>query len=81
MASYALQRARAKRGEAKAAIEAHDQACEVCDVRRRVRCDLGMALVHAYRAADHAVAEENAAARRGPAGLVPLFGSEEHVDD
>jgi hypothetical protein len=58
MPSFALTDARRKREQARAAIEAHDEGCGECDVRRHRRCEQGMALVRAYWAAERAADEE-----------------------
>jgi hypothetical protein len=64
MEARTLRDARAKLREAQESARAHDQACGTCDVRRRIRCGEGMALVHAIWAADSAVREAFAAGHR-----------------
>jgi hypothetical protein len=68
MLSIALAEARRKREEAHAAVEAHDQGCGECDVRRHRRCEQGMALVRASWAAQKAVDDELARQREPDPG-------------
>ncbi len=72
MEGSALRAARAELREAQEAARAHDRSCGTCNVRRRVRCGEGMALVRAIWAADGAVRDAWAASRRpGPGQQVP----------
>ena len=66
MDARTLRDARAKLREAQEMTRAHDRACGTCDVRRRVRCDGGHALVRAIWAADSAVREAFAASHKPP---------------
>ena len=64
MEARTLRDARAKLRETQEAARAHDRDCGTCDVRRRVRCDEGHALVRAIWAADNAVREAFAASHQ-----------------
>lgn len=56
--THSIRVARQKREAADTALRDHDRQCDVCDVRRRVRCDGGRVLLHAFWDADAAARDE-----------------------